>query len=87
VTTLAAGDSGHARTRLREGTYRLRITHPRYTPDTRRVRVGAGETAEIRVQLAPRSTPSGPPAVVTETTRTVNEGVRAVRRFFEGIAR
>jgi hypothetical protein len=24
---------------------------------------------------------------VSEATRTVNEGVRAVRRFFEGIAR
>jgi Carboxypeptidase regulatory-like domain len=87
LTTLVAGDSGEARTRLREGTYRLRITHPRYAPDTRRVRVGAGETAEIRIQLAPRGPSSGPPAVVSEATRTVNEGVRAVRRFFEGIAR
>src|SRR5215470_6719128 len=38
VTTLGAGDSGQVRTRLREGTYRVRVTHPRYTPDTRRVR-------------------------------------------------
>ena len=87
LTTLAAGDSGQARTRLREGTYRVRVTHPRYTPDTRRVHVGAGETAEVRIQLTPRGPSSGPPAVVSETTRTVHEGVRAVRRFFEGLAR
>ena len=87
VTTLVPGDSGQAQTRLREGTYRLRITHSRYASDTRRVRVGAGETAEVRVQLSPRLTSSSPPAVMSETTRTVGEGVRAVRRFFEGIAR
>ena len=88
LTTLAPGDSGQARTRLREGTYRLRVTHPRYAPDTRRIRVGAGETAEIRIQLTPRgSSSSGPPAVVSDTTRTVNDGVKAVRRFFEGLGR
>jgi hypothetical protein len=87
VTTLGAGDSGQLRTRLREGTYQVRVTHPRYAPDTRRVRVAAGHTAEVRVQLAPRGPGSGPPAVVTGAARTVNEGVSAVRRLLERLGR
>ena len=87
LTTLALGDSGQARTRLREGMYRVRATHPGYAPDTRRVQVAAGGTAEIRIRLTPRGLGSGPPAVVAETTRAVNEGVTAVRRFFQSLAR
>jgi hypothetical protein len=87
LTTLAPGESGRVRTRLREGMYRVRVTHPRYAPDTRRVQVGAGERAEIRIRLTPRGPGSGPSAVVAETTRAVNQGVGAVRRFFESLAR
>jgi glycerol-3-phosphate O-acyltransferase len=54
---------------------------------TRRVRVAAGHTAEVRVQLAPRGPGSGPPAVVTGAARTVNEGVSAVRRLLERLGR
>ena len=39
LTTLSPGD-GQARARLREGTYRVRVTHPRYSPETRRVQIG-----------------------------------------------
>ena len=87
LTTLAPGDSGRARTRLREGTYRLRVTHPRYASDTRRIQVGSGQTAEIWIRLTPRGPGSGAPAVVGETTRAVTEGVSTVRRFFESLAR
>ncbi len=87
LETLAPGESGQVRTRLREGTYRMRVTHPRYAPDTRRVQVGAGRTAEVRVRLTPRGSGSGPPGVVAETARAVNEGASAVRRFFESLAR
>lgn len=84
VTTLGAGESGEARTRLRQGVYRVRVTHPRYAADTRRIRVGAGQTAEVRIQLAPRAPAPSPPAVVTRATRVASEGVNAVRRFLEG---
>lgn len=87
VTSLGAGESGQVRTRLREGTYRVRITHPRYAPDTRRVQVGAGRTAELRIQLTPRPPGSGPPAVVTGATRAVNEGVGVVRHILEILGR
>src|SRR5262249_33278935 len=76
VTTLGAGDSGQVRARLREGTYRVRVTHPRYAPDTRRVQGGAGQTAELRIQLTPRPAGSGPPAVVTGATRADRESTR-----------
>ena len=87
VTTLGAGDSGQVRTRLHEGTYRVRVTHPRYATDTRRVRVGAGQTAEVRIQLAPRPPGSGPPAVVTGAARAVNEGVGAIRHLLDRLGR
>jgi len=87
VTSLGAGDSGQVRTRLHEGTYRVRVTHPRYASDSRRVQVAAGQTAEVRIQLVPRGSGSSPPAVVTGAARTVNEGLSAVRRLFEALGR
>lgn len=75
------------RARLREGTHRVRASHPRYASDTRRVRVGAGQAAEVRIQLTPRAVGSGPPAVVTGATRAVNEGIGAVRHLLESRGR
>src|SRR5262245_39068752 len=86
LTTLWPGD-GQARTSLREGTCRVRITHPRYSPETCRVQIGVCRTAEVWVRLSPRGSGSGAPAVVTEGTRAVNQGVSAVRRLFENLAR
>jgi hypothetical protein len=62
--------------------FRLRVTHPRYPVETRRIEVTAGRTAEVRIRLTPRGTGSAP---VVETTRVVNEGVGAVKRFFRGL--
>ena len=41
---------------LREGTYRLRVSHPKYATQTRMVQVIAGHTSEVRIKLAPRAT-------------------------------
>jgi Carboxypeptidase regulatory-like domain len=75
VTTLAAG-SGEARSQMREGPYRLRVTHPRFAPEVRQIQVIAGQTTEVRVRLAPRAAagPLGP------AERAVNEGVDALRK-------
>lgn len=52
VTTLpAAGDARH---KLKEGAYKLRVTHPKYVAEVRPIQVVAGQTAEIRIRLAPR---------------------------------
>jgi Carboxypeptidase regulatory-like domain len=43
VTTLAAA-SGEARSQMKEGPYRLRVTHPRFAPEVRQIQVIAGQT-------------------------------------------
>ncbi len=49
----AAAPAGGLRV-LREGTYRLRVSHPKYATQTRMVQVIAGHTSEVRIKLAPR---------------------------------
>jgi Carboxypeptidase regulatory-like domain len=82
VTTLTSVDTGQIRQPLKEGTYRLRISHPRFAAETRSVQVTTGQTAQVRVQLTQRvggSTPIG------AATHAVNEGVGAVHRLMRGL--
>ncbi|HEU5322263.1 MAG TPA: PEGA domain-containing protein, partial [Methylomirabilota bacterium] len=67
-----------ARRPIKEGTYRLRVTHPRYGTEVRQIQVLAGQTAEIHVRLAPR--PAGPS--ITPAERAVNEGVETLKKIF-----
>lgn len=69
VTTLTPRDEGRARHVIKEGTYRVRVTHPRFALETRSIQVLAGTIAEIRFQLNPRRVepapaPSAAPAAV-----------------------
>jgi hypothetical protein len=58
VTMLpAAAGAGSARAPMKEGTYRLRVTHPHYGTESRQIYVLAGQTAEIHVRLAARPAP------------------------------
>jgi len=77
VTTLAM-NGNEARRPMKEGTYRLRVSHPRYATEVRQIQVLAGQTAEIRVRLAPRP-PTGP---LAPAERAVNEGVEALKKIF-----
>ena len=77
VTTLTPNSLGKARHPLKEGPYRVRVSHPRFTAEVRQIQVFSGQTAEIRVRLNAGS--SSPPA---HAERAANEGVRAVRRLF-----
>jgi len=73
VTTLTPGTGGVARGRLKEGTYRLRVIHPRFAAETRQVQIVAGQTAEVRLKLvqpAPR-------------TGRIDEAVGAVKKIFK----
>jgi len=85
VTTLSLSD-GEARRRLREGLYRLRVTHPRYVTEERPIQVMAGETAEIRVRLAPRAAATRPPTTSSSPTssaeRAINQGVESIKKIF-----
>jgi hypothetical protein len=73
VTTLTPGADGQARGRLKEGTYRLRVIHPRFVAEARQVQIVAGQTAEVRLKLVQPGSKTGP----------LNEAVGAVKRIFK----
>jgi hypothetical protein len=77
VTTVPV-TGGEGRRQIKEGTYRLRVTHPRYATEVRQIQVVAGQTSEIRLRLAPRAT--GSP--LTPAERAVNEGVEGLKKIF-----
>lgn len=77
VTTLTPDAAGFARQTIKEGSYRLRATHPRFSSEVRTIHVIAGNTANIRLRLTPRgakpsasATPGvlGPPSPGTTGT-------------------
>jgi hypothetical protein len=73
VTTLTPGAEGQARGKLKEGTYRLRVTHPRFTAEVRQVEIVAGQISEVRLKLA-QSNPRASP---------VDDAVGAVKKIFK----
>jgi len=72
VATLTPDAGGRATQDLKEGVYVVRISHPRYAAEVRRVQVFSRQTVEIRATL--RAGSSSP------LDRAVNGGVRAVRK-------
>src|SRR5438552_14942079 len=72
VATLTPDSTGQATKELREGVYVVRVSHPRYEADVRRIQVLPRQTVEIRASL--RSGSSSP------IQRAVNNGVNAVRK-------
>jgi hypothetical protein len=78
VTSLSATDPAGARYTLKEGTYRLRVSHPKLATETRTVQVIAGQTSEIRFRLAPRAaaSPGAAPG-----TQPVGEAVEALKKI------
>ena len=85
----AAAPAGGMRV-LKEGAYRLRVSHPKYVTETRMVQVSAGQTSEVRFKMMPRvvatpaqaSTPAPRPSHVNPATRVVSEGVDSFKRLF-----
>jgi hypothetical protein len=57
VTTLTAPGDGRVARRLKEGKYRVRVSHPRFAALVRQIEVSSGETSELRVSLLPRPAP------------------------------
>lgn len=80
VTTLGAARDGRARYQLREGEYRLRVTHPRFLPDVKHVLVQAGQRANVMIRLATRTPPS-PPKPVSKPV----EKPSAFRKFLKSL--
>lgn len=84
VTTLTAASDGRAHQTLKEGLYRLRVSHPRFGAEVRQVQIIPGQTAEIRIPLSERAGGSSP---IGQAKRAVSEGVGAVERFFKSLGR
>src|SRR5206468_6315578 len=72
VATLTPDSTGRATKELNEGVYIVRVSHPHYDADVRRIQVLPRETVEIRASL--RAGSSSP------IQRALNTGVNAVRR-------
>jgi hypothetical protein len=72
VATLSPDASGRVSQELREGVYVVRVSHPRYAAEVRRVQVRPRQTVEIRANL--RAGSSSP------IERAVKNGASAVRR-------
>ena len=78
LVTTVPSTGGEGRRQIKEGTYRLRITHPRYATEVRQIQVVAGQTAEVHVRLAPRP----PASPLAPAERAVNEGVEGLKKIF-----
>lgn len=72
VATLTPDSTGRFAQELREGVYLVRVSHPRYAVDTRRIEVQPRQTIEVKTTL--RAGSSSP------IDRRVNKGMTAVRR-------
>jgi len=72
VATLTPDSVGRVTQELTEGVYVVRVSHPRYAADVRRIQVQPRQTIEIRTSL--RAGSSSP------IERAVSKGAGAVRR-------
>ena len=80
VTTLPPGvGAGSAKMEMKEGTYRLRVVHPKYTTESRQIYVLAGQTAQIHVRLSPKPAPP-PPPVAAKPSSGPFEGIKKLFR-------
>jgi len=74
VATLSPDSTGRVTQELIEGVYVVRVSHPRYAAEVRRVQVLPRQTVEIRASLRAGSS--------STIERAVNSGVTAARRAF-----
>jgi hypothetical protein len=72
VATLTPDATGRATQELKEGVYVVRVSHPRYAAEARRIEVRPRQTTEIRTNLRAGSSSS--------VERAVNNGVSAVKK-------
>ena len=78
-----AAGAGTAKAPMKEGTYRLRVKHPKYSTESRQIYVLAGQTAQINVRLSPRPAPPPPPAPVAATVpETPNSPYENIKKLF-----
>jgi len=74
VATLSPDAAGRATQSLKEGTYVVRVSHPHYAVESRKVHVLPRQTVEVRANLHAGSSSPSP------VERVIDNSVRAVRR-------
>jgi len=72
VATLTPDSAGRVTQELREGVYVVRVSHPRYAADVRRIQVQPRQTIEIKTTLRAGSS--------TPIERAVSKGALSIRR-------
>jgi hypothetical protein len=72
VATLTPDSTGRAMQELREGVYLVRVSHPRYAAEVRRIQVMPQQTVEVRASLHAGSS--------SPIEHAVNGTLNAVRR-------
>ena len=72
VATLTPDSAGRVTQELREGVYVVRVSHPRYAADVRRIQVQPRQTIEIKTTLRAGSS--------TPLERVVSKGASSIRR-------
>jgi len=77
VTSLRPTEPAGARYTVKEGMYRLRVSHPKLATETRTVQVLAGQTSEIRFRLGPR-----PAAPTVPGAPPVGDAVESLKKIF-----
>lgn len=82
VATLISAAGGQIRYSLKEGSYRLRVSHPRFDAEKRSIHVVSGQTTELTIAMRPSSSGSTP---LGSTVKTVDAGVDRVKRFFKDL--
>ena len=84
VTTVPPSTgAGSAKAPIKEGTYRLRVMHPKYTTESRQIYVLAGQTAQVNVRLSPRpAPPPAPPAVAEKPEPPANSPYENIKKLF-----
>lgn len=51
LASLTPDSAGHARRALKEGSYKVRVSHPNYAVETRRVHITPSQIVEVRLDL------------------------------------
>jgi len=82
VTMLTSPGSGRIQYPLKEGSYRLRFSHPRFEAENRMVYVVPGQTAEVRIEMKQSASGSAP---LDSTAQALDEGVGKVKQFFKNL--
>ena len=83
VTTGISRDDGRVKRSVRGGDYTLRVTHPGFGPETRKVTASVGSTSAVHVALSPA--PPVRDSAGAAPTDAVSRVVGAVKKFLRDL--